>query len=241
MCVLRSAAGGKTAGKRPCQRGVAVQAAGDGVRLRQIARAERHAVLFPRKINGMYTMLSRPSDSGHTPFGDIFLSQSPDMEFWGRHRHVMSKSDRWWEGVKIGGGAAPIETSEGWLLFYHGVTSTCNGFPQQIKEHRQYSPIFHEGDCYRLASYRENHSYDAVMAVSKDKSIAVVDFVQVRSRAYRRSLRLPLTGLEETALYREKATGAVRSGGAWMYGGLLLKDRQADFYSELRVLERVRS
>lgn len=43
----------------------------------------RNAVLFPRKIGGMYTMLSRPSDSGHTPFGDIFLSQSPDVEFWG--------------------------------------------------------------------------------------------------------------------------------------------------------------
>lgn len=27
----------------------------------------RNAVLFPRKINGMYTLLSRPSDSGHTP------------------------------------------------------------------------------------------------------------------------------------------------------------------------------
>ena len=68
----------------------------------------RNAVLFPRKINGMYTLLSRPSDSGHTPFGDIFLSQSPDMEFWGRHRHVMSKGSNWWESVKIGGGAAPL-------------------------------------------------------------------------------------------------------------------------------------
>ena len=112
--------------------------------------------------------------------------------------------------------------------------------PQQIEEYRQYSPVFHDGDCYRLASYRENHSYDAVMAVSKDKSLAVVDFVQVCSRAYRRSLRLPLAGLEEGAVYREKATGAVRSGAAWMYGGLLLKDMQADFYSDLVVLERVR-
>lgn len=68
----------------------------------------RNAVLFPRKINGLYTLLSRPSDSGHTPFGDIFLSQSPDMEFWGRHRHVMSKGSNWWESVKIGGGAAPL-------------------------------------------------------------------------------------------------------------------------------------
>ena len=50
----------------------------------------RNGVLFPRKINGKYAMLSRPSDTGHTAFGDIFYSESPDMEFWGRHRHVMS-------------------------------------------------------------------------------------------------------------------------------------------------------
>ncbi len=88
----------------------------------------RNGVLFPRKINGKYLLLSRPSDSGHTPFGDIYISESPDMEYWGHHRHLMSKSSEWWSSVKIGGGAAPIETSEGWLLIYHGVTSTCNGF-----------------------------------------------------------------------------------------------------------------
>ena len=92
----------------------------------------RNAVLFPRKINGNIVMLSRPSDSGHTPFGDIFLSESPDMTYWGKHRHVMSRGSEWWESVKIGGGAAPIETSEGWLLFYHGVSSTCNGFVYSI-------------------------------------------------------------------------------------------------------------
>lgn len=92
----------------------------------------RNAVMFPRKIGGNYVILSRPSDSGHTPFGDIYLSESPDLTYWGRHRHVMGKSGRWWEGVKIGAGAAPIETSEGWLLFYHGVTGTCNGFVYSI-------------------------------------------------------------------------------------------------------------
>lgn len=88
----------------------------------------RNGVLFPRRINGNYVMLSRPSDSGHTPFGDVFLSESPDLTFWGKHRHVMSKGgEGWWQAVKIGGGPAPIETSEGWLMFYHGVTGTCNG------------------------------------------------------------------------------------------------------------------
>ena len=92
----------------------------------------RNGVLFPRRINGRFAMLSRPSDTGHTAFGDIFYSESPDFEFWGRHRHVMGRGSEWWESVKIGGGAAPIETSEGWLLFYHGVSSTCNGLVYSI-------------------------------------------------------------------------------------------------------------
>jgi len=92
----------------------------------------RNAVLFPRKINGRYVMLSRPCDNGHTAFGDIFLSESCDMEFWGRHRHVMGRSEKWWETLKIGAGPAPIETDKGWLLFYHGVVNTCNGYVYSI-------------------------------------------------------------------------------------------------------------
>ena len=87
----------------------------------------RNGVLFPRKINGKYVMLSRPSDNGHTPFGDIFLSQSPDMVHWGEHRYVMGVAGGW-QSTKIGAGPVPIETEEGWLLFYHGVLTSCNGF-----------------------------------------------------------------------------------------------------------------
>lgn len=95
----------------------------------------RNGVLFPRKINGKWTMLSRPSDTGHTPFGDIFCSQSPDLEFWGHHRYVMGtfKGDASaWQSTKIGPGPCPIETDEGWLLIYHGVINTCNGFVYRI-------------------------------------------------------------------------------------------------------------
>lgn len=87
----------------------------------------RNGVLFPRKIGGSYAMLSRPSDNGHTPFGEIFLSFSDDMIHWGRHRHVM-KGVQPWESTKIGAGPVPIETDEGWLLIYHGVLTSCNGF-----------------------------------------------------------------------------------------------------------------
>ena len=61
----------------------------------------RNGVLFPRKIGGKYFMLSRPSDDGHTPFGDIYLSQSPDMCHWGMHRLVMRRGGnevgQWWQ------------------------------------------------------------------------------------------------------------------------------------------------
>lgn len=65
----------------------------------------RNGVLFPEKINGKYAMLSRPSDNGHTPFGDIYISYSPDMKYWGEHRCVMQVSpfeESAWQCTKVG-------------------------------------------------------------------------------------------------------------------------------------------
>ena len=87
----------------------------------------RNGALFPRKIRGKYALLSRPSDRGHTPFGDIFYSESPDLTYWGCHRLVMS-TVKGWQSTKIGAGPVPIETTEGWLLIYHGALTSCNGF-----------------------------------------------------------------------------------------------------------------
>jgi beta-1,4-mannooligosaccharide/beta-1,4-mannosyl-N-acetylglucosamine phosphorylase len=91
----------------------------------------RNGVLFPEKIDGKYALLSRPSDNGHTPFGDIYISFSPDMKYWGEHRCVMKVTpfeQSAWQCTKIGAGSVPIRTDEGWLMFYHGVINTCNGF-----------------------------------------------------------------------------------------------------------------
>lgn len=91
----------------------------------------RNGVLLPKKIDGKYAMMSRPSDNGHTPFGDIYMSYSPDMKYWGEHRLMMSPTsfkDSAWQCTKIGAGSVPFLTNEGWLMFYHGVINTCNGF-----------------------------------------------------------------------------------------------------------------
>lgn len=87
----------------------------------------RNGVLFPRKINGEYVLLSRPSDTGHTPFGDIYCSRSKDLVYWGRHRYVFGTAGGW-QSTKVGPGPTPIETDEGWLMIYHGVLTSCNGF-----------------------------------------------------------------------------------------------------------------
>ena len=75
----------------------------------------RNGVLFPQKINGKYVLLSRPSDNGHTPFGDIYLSYSPDMKYWGEHRCVMKVTpfpESAWQCTKIGAGPIPIKTDK---------------------------------------------------------------------------------------------------------------------------------
>ena len=95
----------------------------------------RNGVLFPEKIDGKYIMLSRPSDSGHTPFGNIYISESSDLVHWGNHKLLMKNfhlGDNFWERVKIGAGPTPIKTEEGWILIYHGVQATCNGLSYSI-------------------------------------------------------------------------------------------------------------
>ena len=92
----------------------------------------RNGVLFPRKIQGEYVLLNRPSDNGHTPFGDIYLSHSKDLTYWGKHRRVMATTHYWWKNVKLGPGPIPIETTEGWLMIYHGVCQSCSGFIYSI-------------------------------------------------------------------------------------------------------------
>ena len=63
---------------------------------------------------------------------EIFSTVSrPIWSFWGRHRHVMSPAAfevSAWQCTKIGAGPIPVETPEGWLLIYHGVLHSCNGY-----------------------------------------------------------------------------------------------------------------
>lgn len=84
----------------------------------------RNAVLFPEKINGMYVMLHRPESGGN---GNIWISRSPDLRFWGDCEVVADRGSGRWDGIKIGAGTPPLKTSRGWLVVTHAVDSNCSG------------------------------------------------------------------------------------------------------------------
>jgi predicted GH43/DUF377 family glycosyl hydrolase len=79
----------------------------------------KDVAIFPEKVAGLYVALHRPNNSG---FGkaSIWYSQSPDLLHWGNHQCIVRPRDIPWEAAKIGGGAPPIKTDEGWLVIYHG-------------------------------------------------------------------------------------------------------------------------
>lgn len=62
----------------------------------------------------------------------------------------------------------------------------------QIALYKKYGSLIREGDYYRLASYRENHLYDCIEVVSKDKETALLTYVQVLAEPNMPSRRILL-------------------------------------------------
>lgn len=95
-------------------------------RIALISQADmRNAVIFPEKINGRYVRLDRPH-SEISPWS-IWISYSPDLIHWGDSRRIIQAQKYHWDEMKIGPGAPPIKTVQGWLNIYHGVFETMSG------------------------------------------------------------------------------------------------------------------
>jgi predicted GH43/DUF377 family glycosyl hydrolase len=87
---------------------------------------DKDAALFPRRFDGRWAMIHRPSPlrgGAH-----MWISYSPDMRHWGDHKLLIeAREGAWWDAGKIGLGPPPLETAEGWLVMYHGVRLTSDG------------------------------------------------------------------------------------------------------------------
>lgn len=73
--------------------------------------------------------------------------------------------------------------------------------PAQTAMYHKYNDLVCEGDYYRIAHYAENHYYDCYEVVAKDKSEALVTYVQVLNRPSHHSRRIRIPGLDLTAVY----------------------------------------
>lgn len=80
--------------------------------------SNRDVVIFPERINGLYTAYHRPMPGEFGKFS-IWLATSPDLIHWGGHQVVLESGGDGWESGRVGGGAPPLWTPRGWLSIYH--------------------------------------------------------------------------------------------------------------------------
>ncbi len=81
---------------------------------------DKDAAIFPRKIGGKYWFLHRLGS-------DIWIDSLADLNFDGTTKFLggkilMRPRDTAWDSKRIGISGPPIETKEGWLLLYHGIS-----------------------------------------------------------------------------------------------------------------------
>lgn len=112
---------------------------------------------------------------------------------------------------------------------------------EQTEMYHKYHELVREGDYYRIASYRENHTYDCWQVVSKDQSDTLVTYVQVLGEANYHSRKIYLQGLRPEARYRLEETGQEYGGDLLMYAGFLVQGLWGDAQSKLFHFTRVES
>jgi predicted GH43/DUF377 family glycosyl hydrolase len=77
----------------------------------------KNAVIFPEKINGKYVVM-------HRVFPNLLIDYVDDLNFENSFlegKHKIPPRDNFWDSRKIGAGAPPMKTKDGWLLIYHAV------------------------------------------------------------------------------------------------------------------------
>lgn len=85
------------------------------------APENKDVAIFPEKIGGKYYALHRPVPKA-TGSPEIWLAESDNLLYWGNHQHLFGLREGKWDNGRIGGGAVPIKTDEGWLILYHGAS-----------------------------------------------------------------------------------------------------------------------
>lgn len=124
----------------------------------------KDCALFEEKIDGQYYCLHRPSGVG-LGGNFIWIASSPDLLHWGKHHCILHTRKGWWDSSRIGAGAAPIKTNQGWLEIYHGADQNSRYSlgavlldlkdPSKVLA-RSYHPLMDPVETYELTGFFGN-------------------------------------------------------------------------------------
>ena len=74
--------------------------------------------------------------------------------------------------------------------------------PSQVALYKRFGDLVRNGDYSRIASYRENNEYDCWASIAKDKSKALITFVQVMNHPNYKTRFIKINGLKPESKYR---------------------------------------
>jgi beta-1,2-mannobiose phosphorylase / 1,2-beta-oligomannan phosphorylase len=89
----------------------------------------KDVVILPEKTGDDYMAYHRPGGQYKFEYLSMQCARSRDLIHWGRHSHLLSPRRGLWDSQKLGGGAVPLKTSQGWLELYHGVNNVTEADP----------------------------------------------------------------------------------------------------------------
>ncbi|MFI5158780.1 MAG: glycoside hydrolase family 130 protein [Sphingobacteriales bacterium] len=121
----------------------------------------KDCAIFEEKINDKFYCLHRPS-SREIGGNYIWLAESTDGRQWGNHQCIIKTRSGLWDSARVGAGAAPIRTEQGWLEIYHGANAEhqyCLGaFLMDLNDPskviaRTTAPIMLPTEAYELSGF----------------------------------------------------------------------------------------
>ena len=142
---------------------------------------DKSACIFPEKINGKYVIM-------HRVFPNIYIDYVDSLDFDGQdflsETHKIRPRDReWWDSRKIGAGAPPLRTKDGWLLIYQAVDEKDASEykvgamlldledPSKVL-YRSFNPILEPREKYENAGFKAGVVYPCG-AIIKDETLFV--------------------------------------------------------------------
>jgi predicted GH43/DUF377 family glycosyl hydrolase len=142
---------------------------------------QKDVAIFPATVGGCYVCRHRPYQSEFNP-ASIWTAYSPDLLSWGRHEMTLAPTAGTWEAGRVGCGAPPVATNDGWLEIYHAADADgryCLGAmlsdaegPERVLT-RSRRPVFEPEADYELKGIYGNCVFSNGLIADDDGTLTV--------------------------------------------------------------------